>query len=241
VLFIHGLGCTKASFDGAWDSRLANQLTLVAADLPGFGASSRPREFSYTMDDQARVLLALLDRLDAERVHLVCHSMGGVVGLLLARSLDTRLASFVNVEGNLLPQDSGMISRRAAEAGYDKFERRLFPALRKVVRMSTEPAMEPFGRWLAQADPWAFWRSSVSLVEWSHRGELLEIYRQLRAPRRYVYGSTSVLDTVLRQLEGMACAAMANCGHFVMQDAPAPFWSVVEETVLGATSSHNRG
>jgi pimeloyl-ACP methyl ester carboxylesterase len=233
VLFIHGLGCSKASFDGAWDSRLADQLTLVAVDLPGFGASARPREFSYTMSDQSLVLLALLDRLGADRVHLVCHSMGGAVGLLLAQSLGNRLASFVNVEGNLLPQDSGMISRRAAKAGFDRFEGRTFPALRKAVGASTEPAMESLAQWLAQADPWAFWRSSVSLVEWSDRGDLLTIYRQLSAPRLYVYGTNSVLQPVLVELAGLPSAAVAHSGHFVMQDAPAPFWSLVEQTVLG--------
>lgn len=236
VLLIHGLGCAKESFDGAWQSRLADGLALVSVDLPGFGASSRPQAFSYTMEDQARVLLSLLDELGADRVHLVCHSMGGAVALLLARLLGPRLASLVNVEGNLLPQDSGMISRRAAAAGWDKFQRRTMPALRKVVAASSEPAMAHLARWLTQADPRAFWRSSVSLVFWSDSGELLRIYRELEAPKRYVYGSRSVLKEVLRALEGTDTAPVAGSGHFVMQDGPDAFWPLVEETVLGSTS-----
>jgi len=232
VLFVHGLGCTGASFDGAWDRPLAEALTLVAVDLVGFGASSRPRDFSYAMEDQAAVLLTVVDRLGLERLHLVCHSMGGAVALLLARQLGPRLASVVNVEGNLVAQDAGMISRRAAEAGWDRFARRTLPALRKAVAASAEPAMAYLAEWLTLADPWAFWRSSVSLVDWSDGGELLRIYRELEVPRRYVYGSRSVLPEVLQALDGMDTAVVADSGHFVMQDAPAAFWPIVEALVL---------
>ncbi len=38
---------------------------------------------------------------------------------------------------------------------------------------------------------------------------------------------------VLAELAGLPSAAVTDSGHFVMQDAPAPFWSLVEQTVLG--------
>ena len=62
IIFIHGLGCTKESFDNLWDfTNLFKGFSLLTFDLPGFGSSSRPEDFSYTMEDQAGICKALLD------------------------------------------------------------------------------------------------------------------------------------------------------------------------------------
>ncbi|MGF1510564.1 MAG: alpha/beta fold hydrolase [Myxococcota bacterium] len=57
---------------------------VLALDLPGFGKSDKPRTFSYTMVDQAYVVLEFLKRVDAEDPVLVGHSMGGHISLALA-------------------------------------------------------------------------------------------------------------------------------------------------------------
>jgi len=126
VLFIHGLGCTKESFDTAWDYGLEEQVALVAVDLPGFGESSRPADFSYALEDHAAVVAEVLAALPAERLHVVAHSMGGAVALLLLRSRQAeRIVSFINVEGNLIGEDCGLLSRPAAELGFERFEQLL--------------------------------------------------------------------------------------------------------------------
>lgn len=233
LLFVHGLACSMSSFDGVWQRPLLTErLSVLATDLPGFGRSSRPREFSFAMQDQAEVLAALLEHCGAERVHIVAHSMGGAPALLLAHRLGARLESFVNVEGNLAPADCGMISRRTARGSFERFLRIGLPALKTAVRQSDQPAMVPFGEWLALADPWAFWRSSVSLVEWSDGGELLRIFRELRARRGYVYGEQSALTAVLDLLADVERIAVPGSGHFVMQDAGDAFWPIVERIVL---------
>lgn len=232
VLFIHGLGCAGSSFDGAWGTRLVERFALCAPDLPGHGRSGRPREFSYAMPALAELLGALLAELGAGRVHLVAHSMGGAVGLLLARALGPKLATFVNVEGNLVAADCGLISRRTARASFEKFRDRQLPVFQDAVSSSRQAALRAYGAQLAETDAWAFWRMSASLVEWSDRGELLAIFRDLEVPKLYVYGGRSVLPEVVAQLEGIESVGMDDSGHFVMHDAPGPFWAVVEQ-VLG--------
>ncbi|MBW2524308.1 MAG: alpha/beta hydrolase [Deltaproteobacteria bacterium] len=233
LLLVHGLGCSMASFDGVWSRPLAERLSVLVPDLPGFGSSSRPERFSYSMEDHAEALVQLLVAVGAGRIHLVAHSMGGAPALLLAERIGPQLASFINVEGNLAPADCGMISRRTASKSFERFRRIGLPALRMAVQQSEQPAMRSFGGWLAAANPFAFWRSCGSLVEWSDSGELLRIFRELRCRRLYVYGERSGLPAVLDELGDVERIAIPDCGHFVMQDAAEAFWPVVEQVVLG--------
>lgn len=82
VVFLHGLGATSASFlPMTWE--LARDHHVFAVDLPGFGESDKPVR---TLDPPyfARWLVAWLDAVGLERVHLVGNSMGGRVALEVA-------------------------------------------------------------------------------------------------------------------------------------------------------------
>lgn len=235
VLFIHGLGCAKECFDGAWDCGIAEQVTLVAVDLPGFGASARPADFTYALEDHAAVVAQLLAGLPAERVHVVAHSLGGAVALLLLRTAQAqRIVSFINVEGNLVGEDCGLLSRPAAAVSFEHFQQ-LLPVLQQAVRSSPDPGMQALAGWLARADAWAFWRSAASLVSWSDSGELLDIFLGLAELRRlYVYGASSPVS-VLDRLPGIECVAVPGSGHFVMQAAPEVFWPLVRRVIAGGS------
>ena len=82
-VFIHGLGCCKELFDDAFRAPALDDLSLLAMDLPGHGESSRPTELAYRMEDHAGAVARILEALDAHPTHLVGHSMGGAVALLL--------------------------------------------------------------------------------------------------------------------------------------------------------------
>ena len=119
IIFIHGLGCTKESFDDLWNfTALFKDLSLLTFDLVGFGNSSRPKDFSYTMEDQAEICKVLLDTFKPDKVHLVAHSMGGAIGLILAENIRDKAASFINIEGNLISEDCGPLSRKATSASF---------------------------------------------------------------------------------------------------------------------------
>jgi pimeloyl-ACP methyl ester carboxylesterase len=79
VVLLHGLGATSASFlPTLWE--LARDHHVLAVDLPGFGESDkpvRPLHPAYF----ARWLVAFLDGVGLERVHLAGNSMGGRVAL----------------------------------------------------------------------------------------------------------------------------------------------------------------
>jgi pimeloyl-ACP methyl ester carboxylesterase len=80
VLCLHGLGATKGSFLPALTA-LASSFRAMAADLPGFGDSSKSPDAPYHPLFLARSIIALLDALELPRVHLVGNGLGARVAL----------------------------------------------------------------------------------------------------------------------------------------------------------------
>ena len=119
IVMIHGLGCSQDTFVHIWDRPEFNQYALLSFDLVGFGRSDKPEDFSYTMEDQARICRLLIGRFHESALHIAAHSMGGAIGLLLAEHLPDRLKSFTNIEGNLIGSDCGLISRRTVSLPFD--------------------------------------------------------------------------------------------------------------------------
>lgn len=225
VLFIHGLGCAKESFLGAWSSPDLNGLSLLAPDLPGFGDSPAPSDFACRMEDYAEVLGRILAMVEYRRLHVVAHSMGGAIGLLVAGDAPPP-ASFINVEGNLLSVDCGLLSRDASQGFPIEFE-----DLLSLARTSRDIGLAHWVEWAARCDPRAFHDAAVSLVRWSDSGALLRLYRQLAVPKVYVHGDRSALPAVLGALAGTPVAGLSACGHMVMIDQPEALHAIIASMV----------
>ena len=66
----------------------------IAPDLRGFGDSDQPTEVdAYRLTTSVADMAKVLDALDVERAHVVCHDFGAVVGWLLAAFTPDRVAS----------------------------------------------------------------------------------------------------------------------------------------------------
>lgn len=91
VVLLHGLGHWTSA---AWD-RLVPQLDptwrIVAVDLPGFGASSRPNA-PYDLAFFAAVLGAFVEDALPSRFVLVGHSLGGLIAAELGGRYPERIA-----------------------------------------------------------------------------------------------------------------------------------------------------
>jgi pimeloyl-ACP methyl ester carboxylesterase len=232
-LVLHGIGCVKETFAAFWKAPEFAGLALLAPDLPGHGASQGLPPESWTMEGMAAVLCDLVEARvkDGRRLHVVAHSLGGAAGLLLAKRSPIPLASFVSVEGNLVAEDCGMLSRRTAEMDIKLFKDKKFDRLKARAREADNPFLRDWAGWVAACPAEAFHASAKSLVEWSDSGRLLEIFRALAVPMAYVYGEESANPDVLAHLEAIAQIPIADCGHFVMVEKPAELARVVGEVI----------
>lgn len=96
VLAVHGISSTRRLWD--WLRAEAPELSLVAPDLRGRGDSvavAGPSSVAQHADD----LVAVLDALDLDAVHVCGMSMGGFVAVDLAHRCPDRVRSLVLVDG----------------------------------------------------------------------------------------------------------------------------------------------
>jgi pimeloyl-ACP methyl ester carboxylesterase len=231
IFFIHGLGCAKEHFDDAWSFDRLNEYSILAPDLPGFGDSPGYETFSYNLQDHAEICRKVIDRLPDFRVHIVGHSMGGAVGLLLSDMIQERLESFVNVEGNLISQ-AGDISRRNALVTFEEFQKKQLPGMIFATAISDEPGMKLWSRFIRKSNEKGLYLSSQSLAGWSESGILLEKFMKLACKKIYIYGKANSYMKVLRMLDGIPTVSIAKSGHFPMNDNPAEFYNTLADFLI---------
>lgn len=83
LLLLHGLTANAYAFEGLIEAGLSTGYSVVAPDLRGRGLSDHPA-FRYSMEEHAEDILALIESLGVERVHICGHSFGGFLGAYLA-------------------------------------------------------------------------------------------------------------------------------------------------------------
>jgi pimeloyl-ACP methyl ester carboxylesterase len=230
VLFLHGFGSTKEDYadlalEPAFDGR-----GVLAYDAPGCGESACDDLAAISIPLLADVARSALDAAGIERFHLVGHSMGGLTALMLADAQPERVLSFVDIEGNLGPEDC-FLSRQIlthpaddAAGFFDAFVERtrraphyasaLYAAsLRHKVRAE---AVGPIFR---------------SMVELSDHGDLLRRFLELPFPRMFMHGEQNSHLSYLPTLaaNGVEVASVPRCGHFPMYSNPAEMWRQIGE------------
>ena len=91
LYMVHGIGSRKTTWQGLIPS-LEDAFTCVAYDLRGHGASPVP-PVPYTLDDLVDDLEALRAKLGHEQLHVIGHSLGGMIGPAYARAHPDRTLS----------------------------------------------------------------------------------------------------------------------------------------------------
>jgi pimeloyl-ACP methyl ester carboxylesterase len=115
VVMIHGLGGTSNTFTSV---RAAfSRHRTIRFDLPGSGRSHRV-EGPLSLELFVERTLRIMQRAEAERAHVVGHSMGTIVATHLAASEPSRILSLALFGPLLAPPDSvrAAIRARAAKA-----------------------------------------------------------------------------------------------------------------------------
>lgn len=183
LLLIHGFPTASWDWSRVWPA-LAQRFRLIAMDMLGFGFSSKPNPYVYSIFEQADLHEALLTKLGVERVHLLAHDYGDTVAQeLLARHEERRtrgnraleLASVCFLNGGLFPEshhprpvqvalagpNGAAISQLLDEAGFTR-------GFGEVFGPNTQPSaaeLAEFWRLVAHDDGHRIWHLLIRYME----------------------------------------------------------------------------
>lgn len=223
IVFLHGLGCWRRSFELIWERPELANFSLMAVDFSGHGHTALPEETDPTMAVQADLLeqglSAFLRMHPHKRVHFVTHSMGCGIALILPPERLKSLASFSSLEGNLISADCTM-SGRVAKVPLDRFGKKMPEGIEEIVG--------PFSSsiYLDAVKPRAFRICAESLVDLSKDDTLLNSWNALPCPKQYFYGGNEKQE-VVASLNPAEVIAVPDAGHFMMQENPDSFYPLL--------------
>jgi pimeloyl-ACP methyl ester carboxylesterase len=221
LVLIHGLGASAAqAFVDTCRRPPLRDRRCIAPDLLGFGHSDHPETFSYSVEDHAASVAALVDALGLDTIQLVGHSMGGAVAIALAASRPDLVARLILVEAHLDPTP-GSVSGPVVASPESDFVRSGHADL---VRLFASQGLASYAGAFQVADPVGIHRSAVSLLA-PRRPSFREMLVALPTPRTFFFGGRNASDPDVEWLpaHGIPIRMIPDAGHDLMSDQPDAF------------------
>jgi len=226
LVFIHGWCCDRRFWKEQLDEFSAEQ-RVAALDLAGHGESSAERE-RWTLAALADDVVALVDELDATRVILVGHSMGGPVALLAAARLRGRVLGVIGVE-TLHDADfryaPGFLENVARSFEAD-FPRAMASSIRSTVASTSEPALVD---WMIQRACLSDHAAAVALLRGLESFDLPAALSGAGVPVRVINAAPRPPERMATDVEGnqryadFEAVTLEGVGHFPMLERPQAF------------------
>ncbi len=109
LLMVHGIGARHATWKGLIE-HLKADFQCISYDLRGHGESPIP-PIPYTLDDLVADVEALRERLGTEKLHIIGHSLGAMIGPAYARAHPERVLSLglLSTAAGRTPEDSAKL------------------------------------------------------------------------------------------------------------------------------------
>ncbi|WP_105969968.1 alpha/beta fold hydrolase [Streptomyces geranii] len=225
IVFLHGFGSTKEDYvDIAYRPEFAGR-PFVAYDAPGCGDSVCDEPARISIPFLVRTARAVLDGLGIRRFHLVGHSMGGLTALMLAHEEPGRVLSFVDIEGNVAPEDC-FLSRQILAHPTDDPDTFLTDFTERARRAPSLGSALYASSLRHKVRPAAVRGIFESMVELSDHGDLLKKFLALPFPRMFMYGERNAALSYLPELAagGVELAEIPGSGHWPMYSNPVAMW-----------------
>ena len=230
LVCLHGFGSTKEDYADLAMRDDFRDRPLIFWDAPGFGASETGDPGALSIPFLVKVALAACDALGIDRFHLSGHSMGGLTALLLAQEAPDRVLSFLNIEGNIAPEDC-FLSRQIIEHPADTPEA-FAEAFADRLRHRAEYGAALYAAALpAKVAASSFEPIFRSMVDLSDNAPLMRLFTGLSCPRCFIYGAQNRHLSYLGGLPatGVEVHEIPHAGHFPMYSNPPALWSVMAD------------
>jgi pimeloyl-ACP methyl ester carboxylesterase len=239
VLLLHGSGPGVSAWAN-WQHNipaLAQRYRVIAPDLVGFGYTQRPADVYYSLGTWADHVWAFLDALGIEKTSLVGNSLGGRIGLDLARQHPERLERLVlmGAPGVGMTLTPGLKALREYQPSPENMRSMLVDCFAVDPSIITDDLVRE--RYEASVAPGAFEAYRDMFFSGRHAGSELAITEeQVRAVSTrtlLIHGRedkvvpVDVAWNMVRLLPDADLAVFARCGHWTQIERSADFNNLV--------------
>ena len=227
VVLIHGFASSIENWTAVMPALVADGHRVIAMDLHGFGWTDRAPG-DYSSESQARLVLALMDRLNIDRADIVGHSYGGGVTLQIALLEPARVQRIALYDAwvydDQLPaffhiaRADGIGEAMFATWYGERTEDRMALAFydQRFVTMELIDAVEAS---LRRPGTYA---AALAAVRGMHYERIQTRYGEVTQPTLLLWGredhvtTLDVGERLVRTLPGARLVVYPGCGHFPM-------------------------
>ncbi|OQX65046.1 MAG: alpha/beta hydrolase [Anaerolinea sp. 4484_236] len=230
IIFLHGFGSTKEDYADIVRHPAFDGRPFLAYDAPGCGETFCADLSKISIPFLVKTALKMLEYFKIERFHLEGHSMGGLTALMLANQIPERVLSFVDIEGNIAPEDC-FLSRQIIDYPSNDPED-FFTEFIERTRHSPAYASALYAASLRHKVRAGAVRGIFeTMVDLSDNGDLMKKFINLPFPKMFMYGEQNASLSYLSHIQenGVELAEIPNCGHFPMYSNPVLMWGKIAE------------
>ena len=234
IVLLHGLGGAKENYYEACKSDALTDHTLIFFDNPGTGNSTYYDDFLLTVDDLVAISSLFIQQLALPNFILCGTSMGGLTTLLYLKTEGySNVKAYINIEGNLLPEDC-MFSSKVVTYDFGTFANDVFPKTILDMKAKGNTGYHIIANNLQlNTNVTAYYNYCFQTVEYSATGNLLKQFIALNIPKIFIYGQENNSLSYIPELikKGVNVKEISNSNHFIFYDNPKELYEVIGDFV----------
>ncbi|MFZ0338351.1 MAG: alpha/beta hydrolase [Terracidiphilus sp.] len=215
VVLVHGLGASAEYWSNLAPYLAKAGFRVYIPDLIGYGRSERPADFSYSVRDEAAVVVGFMDALGLKQVELGGWSMGGWIAVLVAAQHPERVSRLMLFDAaglNVPPTFDTALFTPSTVAQLDELEALLSPQPQPIPAFVARDILRNFRR-----DGWVVQRALASMF--TAQDVVDNLLPQLKMPVLLEWGSLDRVtplsdgDMMHRLIPQSQLDVFVGCGH----------------------------
>lgn len=215
VVLVHGLGANAEYWRNLAPYLAQSGFRVYIPDLVGYGRSDHPADFSYSVRDEAAVVVGFMDALSLKQVELGGWSMGGWIAVLVAAEYPERVSRLVLFDAaglNVPPTFDTALFTPSTVAQLNELEALLSPQPQPIPAFIARDILRIFRR-----DGWVVERALATMF--SAQDVIDNVLPQLKMPVLLVWGSLDQItplsdgESMHRLIPQSQLDVFAGCGH----------------------------
>ncbi len=227
LLLLHGWGGSSQNLHPLLN-HFCRQFRVFSLDLPGFGRSSPPQQ-AWGSREYAQCLHQIQQQLGIERCHIIAHSFGGRIAIILAAQYPKTVSKLV------LTGSAGLPPRRGPEYYLKVY---LFKLSRQVLSLagtSGQKMRQAIARRLGSTDYNSASPQMRSILVKMVNEDLTEFLPRIKVPTLLVWGENDratplAMGKLMNKLiPGSQLLVLPGAGHFAHLEKTAEFCAAASD------------